>query len=186
MKAVTNKRSRYPSQGYSPRPDFSGYNIEVKNLYRRTIVSPLEIKKDIREILRALKANGAELSLLLVDKAMMRRLNRKYRGRDSSTDVLSFDLRPKGTKGRRCLSGDIVVSIDDARRSATALHISLQEELYRYIIHGILHLLNYNDTTWLKKKRMWRRQETLLKNLWGRKVSTNQGFKKNLKSFLEP
>jgi rRNA maturation RNase YbeY len=165
VKAAINKISGHSSQGYFRWPDLSGFNIEVKNLYRRTIVPPLEIKNDIREVLKALKAKGAELSLLLVDKAMMRRLNRKYRGRDSSTDVLSFDLRLKGAKGRHCLSGDIVVSVDDARHSATSLHISLQEELYRYIIHGILHLLNYDDTTWLKKQRMWKRQEDILKKI---------------------
>ena len=78
-----------------------------------------------------------------------------------ATDVLSFDL--SGDIKNGVLFGDIVVSVDSALRASKSLRIPFKEELTRYLIHGILHLTGYDDTTAFKKKKMWKRQEELIK-----------------------
>lgn len=92
----------------------------------------------------------------------MRRLKKKYSGRDSETDVLSFDLRP-AARPEASLKGDIVICVDRALAEARARRLPFKEELLRYILHGILHLTGYDDRTTGKKRKMWKRQEFLLK-----------------------
>jgi probable rRNA maturation factor len=90
---------------------------------------------------KALVADGreAELSVTLVDDAEIRRLNREYRGRDRSTDVLAFSL---GSPEEPL--GDVYVGADQARRQAEALGVPLNEELVRLAIHGTLHVLGHD------------------------------------------
>lgn len=113
----------------------------------------------------ALKSEGftrADLSLYFVSDPQIRRLNRKYLSKNSYTDVLSFDLSIKKIAGG-FLSGDIVVSIDTAKRVSKKLGIAFEEELCRYVIHGILHLTGYDDLTVGDRSKMWKRQEFLLR-----------------------
>ncbi len=90
---------------------------------------------------KALVADGreAELSVTLVDDTEIRRLNREYRGRDRSTDVLAFSL---GSPEEPL--GDVYVGADQARRQAEALGVPLNEELVRLAIHGTLHVLGHD------------------------------------------
>jgi probable rRNA maturation factor len=71
----------------------------------------------------------------------MRRLNRKYRGKDQSTDVLAF---PAGDGG---LLGDIVVSVPFAARQARKAGEPLTREIDRLLVHGFLHLMGYDHET---------------------------------------
>ena len=136
--------------------------IDVKNLTPKTFVSLHPIKRFIQAILKEEKIKTSLLTLLFVSDSYIKALNKKYRLKDSSTDVLSFDLG-NGPALKGCVAGDIVVSVDAARISSKALHSSFKEELYRYIIHGILHLTGYDDTTSIQRKKMWKRQEFYLK-----------------------
>ena len=93
---------------------------------------------------KVLKARGIdrwELSILVTDDPTIRELNRRYRGVDSATDVLSFS---QGTgmqlNARYRPAGDIVISLDTMSQNAGQLSISEEEELKRLLIHGILHL----------------------------------------------
>ena len=70
----------------------------------------------------------------------MKRLNSKFRGKNSTTDVLSF---PLAENFERHL-GDIVISLPQARKQAREFGSRLQEELLRLLIHGLLHLLGYD------------------------------------------
>ena len=90
----------------------------------------------------------AELSILLADDAVVRELNRAYRGADAATDVLSFAqregddfARPDGAVPHL---GDVVISLDTARRQAAAYGQPPQDEVAHLIVHGILHLLGYD------------------------------------------
>jgi probable rRNA maturation factor len=90
----------------------------------------------------------AELSVMLADDAMLRELNRTYRGTDAATDVLSFAqsegeafAQPAGAWPHL---GDIIISVDTARRQAIEYGQTLQEELQHLVVHGLLHLLGYD------------------------------------------
>jgi probable rRNA maturation factor len=110
----------------------------------------------VRRLARRLLGRRS-LSLAFVSDAVIRRLNRDFLGHDFATDVLAFPLGDGG------VFGEVVVSGETARREARARGIPGEEELLRYVAHGILHLLGYDDHAPAERARMWRRQEAELK-----------------------
>jgi probable rRNA maturation factor len=87
----------------------------------------------------------AEVSVLLLGDGAMRTLNRRYRGKDRTTDVLSFPLREgRFSCVQHNLLGDIVISIPAAARQARAAGETLLDEIDRLLVHGFLHLLGYD------------------------------------------
>ena len=73
------------------------------------------------------------ISILFVTNSIIRQLNKKFLGRHYATDVLAFE------------TGDIVVSVDMAIENAKHFKTDLKRELVLYVIHGLLHLLGYDD-----------------------------------------
>ena len=96
------------------------------------------LKNTARKLLRSAGKATGELSVLLTGDAQVRELNRKHRGKDTATDVLSF---PSGSPP---LLGDIAISVDTARRQAAQYDATLQNEVNRLLIHGLLHLLGHD------------------------------------------
>jgi len=81
---------------------------------------------------------AGRVTVAIVTDATMRSLNRRYRGVDATTDVLSFP------GGEPAFLGDVVIALGMARRQATARGHSLQTELRVLALHGLLHLLGYD------------------------------------------
>lgn len=113
--------------------------------------------------LRKLELTGCELSISLVGDHAIRRLNRTWRKKDKATDVLSFPAGelPKGTPGPRQL-GDVVISLDTAKRQAKEYERTLDAEVARYLAHGVLHLLGYDHERPKDAQKMARTEERLL------------------------
>lgn len=82
-----------------------------------------------------------EISLVLCDDAFIQSLNLDHRGKDKPTDVLSFP------QGDAVVLGDIVISLDTAARQAQSAGWSHLDEVILLAIHGVLHLLGYDDET---------------------------------------
>lgn len=101
-----------------------------------------------------------ELSVLLVTDRAIRSLNRRWRGLDRATDVLSFPLGP----GSGPLLGDVVISMDMAARRGRAEGRDAISELERYLAHGLLHLLGYDHERAVDAARMAKKEEDLLKS----------------------
>jgi probable rRNA maturation factor len=96
-------------------------------------------------MLRALRLTKAELSILLCDDQAIHALNRRHRRKNKPTDVLAFAMQ-EGTlmpRGRRLL-GDIVISLDTARRQAAEHQHPLWDEVTLLLAHGLLHLVGYD------------------------------------------
>ncbi len=108
------------------------------------------------------------LSLVVVGDREMRTLNRKYRGRDKATDVLSFSQLEGEEielgKSERHL-GDVVISLPTARRQAERGGWTLEEELLRLTVHGLLHVLGYDHDASRREATRMRREETRLCDL---------------------
>jgi len=99
----------------------------------------------------------AECGLLLVGDRTMTRLNRQYRGKATTTDVLSFPMREGSFASLSPhLLGDVVISAETADRQAKAAGRPLRDELASLLIHGILHLLGYDHQTPSEARRMKR------------------------------
>ncbi len=90
--------------------------------------------------------SGTELSLSFTNDGIMRELNREWREIDRTTDVLSF---PQGGGPDFTLLGDIVISIDTAKRHSIKYGNTLHDEIKKLLVNGTLHLLGYDH----KKKR---------------------------------
>jgi len=98
---------------------------------------------------------GRELSLALVSDRRMRALNREWRKMDRPTDVLSFPQHGASL-------GDVVISLDTARRQARAGGWSLSAELRRLLAHGLLHCLGHDHHTARDARRMAAAERRLL------------------------
>jgi probable rRNA maturation factor len=93
----------------------------------------------------------------------MASLNQTHRGLEGPTDVLAFPLR-EGPLSRLAADalGDVVISVDTARRQACEAGTRLRAELALLLVHGILHLLGYDHGTGAERRRMWRKQRAIL------------------------
>ncbi len=95
--------------------------------------------------------DGAEISLLLTDDAMMRTLNRDYRGQDKATNVLSFALADDAPHGQGeavdAMLGDVVLAFETISREAAEQGKSLADHTAHMIVHGVLHLLGFDHQT---------------------------------------
>ena len=114
------------------------------------------LRKAARAFLEAL-APGAELSIVVTTDRRIRKLNREWRGKDKATDVLSFEQDPKTG-----LLGDVVVSLDTARRQAREGGRPLSEELERLLAHGLLHLLGHDHEKPADARKMAQAEVELL------------------------
>jgi probable rRNA maturation factor len=102
-----------------------------------------ELKIITAAILKALERSHAELSIALVGDKEMRPLNAMYRRKNKTTDVLSFPA-DHPTPATPVLLGDVIISVEQARRQAKERNHSLKTEMVTLLIHGILHLLGYD------------------------------------------
>jgi probable rRNA maturation factor len=114
-------------------------------------------------MLEALDMPRAELSLMLCDDPTIHVLNRQHRRKNKPTDVLAFALR-EGTalSGGDELLGDVVISLDTARRQAEERGHSLWAEVTMLLAHGLLHLLGYDHNTDAEERRMNARTDMLV------------------------
>jgi probable rRNA maturation factor len=113
---------------------------------------------------------NSELIVVVTDDTAMHELNRRFRGIDAPTDVLSFTNENRGPyaaiPGDFPLDlGDIVISIDRARLQADAVGAPLEDEMQLLVIHGTLHLLGYDHETKHDKEQMWTVQSQILNTL---------------------
>lgn len=135
--------------------------VIVRSRVRRPQVRVTALQGLGKRILDVTGTSGAELGLEMVGDRRMRRLNRDYRGRDRPTDVLAFPLRTEPVPVSPLL-GDVVISVPAAIRQWTLYSETLDEELARLLIHGILHLLGYDHEESPSEARRMRRAERLV------------------------
>ncbi|MCX7796148.1 MAG: rRNA maturation RNase YbeY [bacterium] len=114
-------------------------SLEVVNIHPNIKINRSRLKKFIKDKLRELNVKEEEINIVLTDDEYIRRLNRDYRGIDSATDVLSFPM------DENIIWGDIYISLDTASKQAEEQNWDLEREVKFLAIHGLLHLLGYND-----------------------------------------
>lgn len=125
------------------------------------------MRRRLTILLRKSGLPDAELSVLLVGDRAMRTLNRTWRGKDRTTDVLSFSLREgRFPRIRPEMLGDIVISVPVAVRQAREAGHSLVREIDRLLVHGLVHLLGYDHERGPREdRRMKRKERELLRGI---------------------
>ena len=123
------------------------------------------LKKLVGHILQSVGEAEALLSLEIMGDGRMRRLNRTFRHRDKTTDVLAFATR-EGPGPPSLLLGDIVISLPQAIRQARRHQLSIDHELVVLLIHGTLHLCGYDhERSEQEARRMTRRERAVLRRV---------------------
>jgi len=144
-----------------------GPAVGVSMRGRRAPALAARVARSARQLLRALHRERGELSVLLVSDGEMRRLNRRWRGRDRPTDVLAF-AQAEGPGGAPDgVLGDVVISVDTAKRQAAERGDTLGRESERLLIHGVLHLLGYDHERSVAEARRMQRRERALARVLG-------------------
>jgi probable rRNA maturation factor len=136
--------------------------ITIKNLQKKIPIYPTRIKKSI---LKALKGEGiklGEITVSFVNDKLITKLNSKYLNSNSATDVLAFNLGSPNSKAKNIFA-DIIISAETARRNSKIYKTTPAYELNLYSIHGVLHILGYNDHT-PKELKIMREKETYYAN----------------------
>ena len=139
--------------------------VHMQSQVRRVTFDQARLDRLARAILSDVGEASAELGIKFVGDQRMRALNRRYRGKDRTTDVLAFAMReaPHSSAG---LLGDVVIAVPTAARQAKQGQRSLDEELTVLLIHGILHLCGYDHERSEKEaRRMYRRERMILRSL---------------------
>jgi probable rRNA maturation factor len=139
--------------------------IYYRNDVRGSGVNAPALIAAAKKLLAAVGESGASLSVSLVSDTAIRELNREHRGKDCATDVLSFSIDGEANAAAATaperLLGDVVISVDTARRQASDYDASLQSELYRLLIHGILHVLGHDHERAAERRAMEREERRL-------------------------
>lgn len=130
------------------------------------IPKKINFKKSlVREIILKLsKEIGfsiVSINVSFVDKKEILELNGKYLNHHFTTDILTFNYNGSNSD----LDGEIIISYEDAAENAERFNISGNEEYLRLIIHGILHLVGYDDQQINDKVKMKRKETSLVKKL---------------------
>ena len=131
----------------------------------RVIVEEIELPEDLKEeikkcgewILKKIGRNKKMVNVFITNDKRIKEMNYQFRGVKQPTDVLSFPYHEKK------LWGEIVISLERIRENALKYNVEEREELLRVLIHGILHLKGERDYSSEERRRMFKRQEELLK-----------------------
>ena len=103
---------------------------------------------------RGTRGQAAEISLVLAGDDAVRALNRRWRGRDSATNVLSFASGEGGGDGRTVLLGDVVLAYETVAREAAEQGKPLADHFAHLVAHGVLHLLGFDHAKAAEARRM--------------------------------
>lgn len=141
--------------------------IHLTNEQKSVAIPALRVRRLAAQIL-----GRRNVSIAFVTNAAIRKINRRFLKHDFATDVISF---PLGTD----LLGELVISAEYAKAEAARRNIPVGEELLRYVAHGLLHLLGYDDHRPADRERMWARQEReLRRSLASRRGAGRRGSRR--------
>lgn len=136
-------------------------HIEVTDLQTHLTVDHQRIADAAARALAAEQIAEGSLSVVVVDNARIRELNARYLGSDRETDVLSFDL----ADDEEAIAGEVIVSAEKAVEEAAHRGADPLGELLLYVVHGCLHLADYDDATPEQASRMHQRENELMGEL---------------------
>ncbi len=133
--------------------------INVINTSRQRIISRRETILLITSVLTKEDSKESELNLIFVGDNYIKKLNSTYLKHNWVTDVISFPLS-RATP----IEGEIYICTDQAKRQAKEYRTSCKEEVKRLIIHGVLHLIGYTDSS-MKSREIMRKLEDKYLNI---------------------
>jgi len=138
----------------------SNYQINVETILPSKKLKKRLIKQVAETVLSGEKVADAEITIVLVDDDYIKKLHKDYLNENDTTDVLSFQL--EDFQDTNLLEGEIYANANQIERQAVEYGVSMDNELYRIVIHGILHLIGYDDQTPGEKTTMTKKEDFYL------------------------
>ena len=120
----------------------------IVNLQRKVKLDAKSFRPFVEQLTAATdEASGKTFSIAFISDDRMKQLNEMFRGKDATTDVLSFPHEPDEFDPNKDNLGDIVISAEQAQKQAAENGLSLESEIKQLILHGVLHLCGYDHET---------------------------------------
>lgn len=116
------------------------------------------LKKVIEKVIRKENMISGDLNFIITDDITVRKINIQFLEHDYNTDVITFNYNEDDI-----INGEVYISLDSVKLNSSNYNVSLDEELNRVIIHGVLHLVGYDDKS-KENKVVMREQEDLWLN----------------------
>ncbi len=104
-----------------------------------------KISNWVTHVIREEGRSVGDINFILTDDNYLLTVNERFLGHDYYTDVITFDTSSYSSSCKDKISGDIFISIDSIISNSVKFDVPFLSELYRVIIHGVFHLLGYND-----------------------------------------
>ncbi|MDY0043841.1 MAG: rRNA maturation RNase YbeY [Syntrophales bacterium] len=135
--------------------------VHVKNLQSKVYVNLCEIERSLAQIKRILNCTAKRIDIILIDDEGIRSFNRRYLQRDTPTNVLAFSLQEgEFANINPSILGDVIISVETARRDALSGEMPLADMIDFLMIHGILHLLGYDhEKDEIRASKMIKKQQ---------------------------
>jgi probable rRNA maturation factor len=151
-------------------PETAMPDISISNRQRVRKLDRRWVKKVAVAALAELEIERAELGVVLVGAKEMASLNEEFLGHEGATDVITFDYKstvgsPPSIVHSLPIHGEIFICVAEAERQAKIFATDWRSELVRYIVHGILHLLGYDDLQPPARKIMKQAEARLVRKL---------------------
>lgn len=121
-----------------------------------------EIRLVVRKMQSLMSFDIDELTFSLVDDNTIHEINREYLKHDYPTDIITFNY---SEKNQIFIDGEVLISYETALLNAKKYDVTLENEITRLIIHGVLHLLGFDDNNPSKKRVMKNKENALLKQI---------------------
>ena len=157
-----------PTQGFNPATS-RRIHVIITNCQQVQLVDLHLLRRIVTTMLSELsQIRLADLGIHLVATPEMTRLNETFLRHTGSTDVITFDYSDHAARNPKLASslhGEIFVCLDMAVAQARRFHATWQSELARYVIHGVLHLLGFDDSQPDKRRKMKRAEHRWLRTL---------------------
>jgi rRNA maturation RNase YbeY len=131
---------------------YSAENIKAPKIPRR------KISAWIKDIVAKNNCRAGEIAYIFCTDEKILEINRQYLNHDCYTDIITFDYSEN-----RTISGDIFISLETVTFNAGKFHVTFENELYRVIIHGILHLCGFKDKSASDRKIMREKENEALR-----------------------
>lgn len=143
--------------------------VQVDEAFREQ-VEPVRLRRAAEAALHHEQVTGpCEVTVVVTSDEVSKELNRRHRDVDAPTDVLAFPDDTRGpfvdAPGTLRYLGDVVVSFPRAEAQAAEAGHGTEAELQLLVVHGVLHLLGYDDRAKEPRARMWEAQSEILRNL---------------------
>ena len=135
--------------------------VQIAKEFKNIDVCLPRLEKLVRAICNRFKLSKATISIAIVDDAQIRKINKQFLNRNSTTDCLSFDLSDDDTNAPK--SFELVVNAEMAVKEANSRNHSSEAELALYITHGLLHNLGFDDSSKDRLRKMHDTEDEILK-----------------------